>query len=55
MDAIMDVANRHGIPVVEDVAQAGGGSFGATSRQYRCDGLLQLRLLQGYRQRKADS
>ncbi|HQH53797.1 MAG TPA: DegT/DnrJ/EryC1/StrS family aminotransferase [Candidatus Hydrogenedentes bacterium] len=27
MDAIMDVANRHGIPVVEDVAQAGGGSF----------------------------
>ncbi len=27
MDAIMDVANRKGIPVVEDVAQAGGGSF----------------------------
>lgn len=27
MDAIMDVADRHGIPVVEDVAQAGGGSF----------------------------
>jgi 8-amino-3,8-dideoxy-alpha-D-manno-octulosonate transaminase len=27
MDAIMDVANKHGIPVVEDVAQAAGGSF----------------------------
>ncbi len=27
MDAIMDVANRHGIPVIEDVAQAGGGSY----------------------------
>lgn len=27
MDAIMDVANRHGIPVIEDVAQACGGSF----------------------------
>lgn len=27
MDAIMDVANRHGIPVIEDVAQAAGGSF----------------------------
>lgn len=27
MDAIMDVANRHGIPVVEDVAQACGGAF----------------------------
>jgi dTDP-4-amino-4,6-dideoxygalactose transaminase len=27
MDAILDVANRKGIPVVEDVAQAGGGSF----------------------------
>jgi dTDP-4-amino-4,6-dideoxygalactose transaminase len=27
MDAIMDVAKRKGIPVVEDVAQAGGGSF----------------------------
>jgi len=27
MDAIMDVANRTGVPVVEDVAQAGGGSF----------------------------
>ena len=28
MDAIMDIANRKGIPVVEDVAQAAGGSFG---------------------------
>lgn len=28
MDAIMDIANRKGIPVVEDVAQSGGGSFG---------------------------
>jgi len=28
MDAIMDVANKHGIPVIEDVAQAAGGSFG---------------------------
>lgn len=28
MDAIMDVANRHGLAVIEDVAQAGGGSFG---------------------------
>ncbi len=28
MDAIMDIANKKGIPVVEDVAQAGGGSFG---------------------------
>ena len=27
MDAIMDVANKKGIPVVEDVAQATGGSF----------------------------
>lgn len=27
MDAILDVADRKGIPVVEDVAQAGGGSF----------------------------
>lgn len=27
MDAIMDVANKHGIPVIEDVAQAAGGSF----------------------------
>jgi 8-amino-3,8-dideoxy-alpha-D-manno-octulosonate transaminase len=28
MDAIMDLAGRKGIPVVEDVAQAAGGSFG---------------------------
>lgn len=28
MDAIMDVANRHGIPVLEDAAQCNGGSFG---------------------------
>ncbi len=28
MDAIMDIANKKGIPVIEDVAQAGGGSFG---------------------------
>jgi dTDP-4-amino-4,6-dideoxygalactose transaminase len=28
MDAIMDIASRKGIPVVEDVAQAAGGSFG---------------------------
>ena len=28
MDAIMDIANKKGIPVVEDVAQAGGGLFG---------------------------
>ncbi len=28
MDAIMDIAHKKGIPVVEDVAQAGGGSFG---------------------------
>jgi 8-amino-3,8-dideoxy-alpha-D-manno-octulosonate transaminase len=28
MDALMDLANRKGIPVVEDVAQAAGGSFG---------------------------
>src|SRR4030042_2045014 len=28
MDAIMDIAERKGIPVVEDVAQAGGGAFG---------------------------
>ena len=27
MDAILDLAKRKGIPVVEDVAQAGGGSF----------------------------
>ena len=27
MDAILDVARRKGLPVVEDVAQAGGGSF----------------------------
>ncbi|MDX9974276.1 MAG: DegT/DnrJ/EryC1/StrS family aminotransferase [FCB group bacterium] len=27
MDAIMDIANRHGLPVVEDVAQAAGGTF----------------------------
>lgn len=27
MDAIMDMANKKGIPVVEDAAQAGGGSF----------------------------
>ncbi len=27
MDAIMDVANKYGIPVIEDVAQAAGGSF----------------------------
>ncbi len=27
MDAIMDVANKKGIPVVEDAAQSGGGSF----------------------------
>ncbi len=27
MDAIMDIANKRGIPVIEDVAQAGGGSF----------------------------
>ena len=27
MDAILDLARRKGIPVVEDVAQAGGGSF----------------------------
>lgn len=29
MDAIMDVADRKGIPVIEDVAQSGGGSFGS--------------------------
>jgi len=28
MDAIMDIAKKKGIPVIEDVAQAGGGSFG---------------------------
>jgi len=28
MDAIMDIAGKKGIPVVEDVAQAAGGSFG---------------------------
>ena len=28
MDAIMELANRKGLPVIEDVAQAGGGSFG---------------------------
>ncbi len=28
MDAIMDVANKHGLPVIEDTAQAAGGSFG---------------------------
>lgn len=27
MDAILEVAKRHGIPVIEDVAQAAGGSF----------------------------
>ena len=27
MDAIMDIANKKGIPVIEDVAQAGGGLF----------------------------
>lgn len=27
MDAIMDIADKHGIPVIEDVAQAAGGSF----------------------------
>ncbi|NIA07063.1 MAG: aminotransferase class I/II-fold pyridoxal phosphate-dependent enzyme [Actinobacteria bacterium] len=27
MDAIMDLADRKGVPVIEDVAQAGGGSF----------------------------
>ncbi len=27
MDAILDVARRKGLPVVEDVAQSGGGSF----------------------------
>jgi len=28
MDTIMDIAERKGLPVVEDTAQAGGGSFG---------------------------
>ena len=28
MDAIMDIAQKKGLPVVEDVAQAAGGSFG---------------------------
>ena len=28
MDAIVDLAKRKGLPVLEDVAQAGGGSFG---------------------------
>jgi len=28
MDAIMALANKKGIPVIEDTAQAGGGSFG---------------------------
>jgi 8-amino-3,8-dideoxy-alpha-D-manno-octulosonate transaminase len=27
MDALLDVARRKGVPIVEDVAQAGGGSF----------------------------
>lgn len=27
MDAIIDISNKHGIPVIEDVAQAAGGSF----------------------------
>ncbi|MHC4113038.1 MAG: DegT/DnrJ/EryC1/StrS family aminotransferase [Planctomycetota bacterium] len=29
MDAIMDIAEKKGIPVIEDVAQAGGGLFGS--------------------------
>ena len=29
MDAIMDLSRRKGIPVIEDVAQSGGGSFGS--------------------------
>jgi dTDP-4-amino-4,6-dideoxygalactose transaminase len=29
MDALLDVAKKHGIPLVEDTAQAGGGSFQA--------------------------
>ena len=28
MDAIMDIANKKGVAVIEDTAQAGGGSFG---------------------------
>jgi 8-amino-3,8-dideoxy-alpha-D-manno-octulosonate transaminase len=28
MDALLDVAKRKGLPLLEDVAQAGGGSFG---------------------------
>lgn len=28
MDALMDVAKRRGLPLIEDVAQSGGGSFG---------------------------
>jgi dTDP-4-amino-4,6-dideoxygalactose transaminase len=27
MDGIMEIGRKHGIPIVEDVAQAGGGSF----------------------------
>ncbi len=27
MDALLDVADRNGLPLIEDVAQAGGGSF----------------------------
>ncbi len=27
MDALLDIAERKGVPVIEDVAQAGGGSF----------------------------
>lgn len=29
MDAVMDIALRHGLPVLEDVAQCNGGSFGS--------------------------
>ena len=29
MDAIMDIALQHGLPVLEDVAQCNGGSFGS--------------------------
>ena len=58
MDAIMAVANRRGIPVLEDCAQCNGGTYrGRTLGNHRPDGHLQPAVEQEHhlrRRRAAD-
>ena len=45
IEAIMEIANRRGIPVLEDVAQCNGGSFkGKKLGTYGSMGIFSLQL-----------